>query len=240
MDLRPFLEQFHDYLAPKLDVYEQAIYLYLIRHSRLLGQEEVTIGFKSARTRMACGVGTDGTPMSEATAYKKLSSLQSKRCIKIVQTEHVGRRMKVFLPNEIPGVIPEPIPAEQIDLEAMDFFAVPENRKLILEREGYRCFYTLKFLDESTAVLDHVVSRPEGDNSYRNVVAASREANNQKGRDPADVFLRRLYRDGFLSDDEFRDRLEVLGRLKRGELKPPRLGSAKGLEQTVNLRRAVR
>ena len=26
----------HDYLAPKLDTYEQAIYLYVLRHIRLL------------------------------------------------------------------------------------------------------------------------------------------------------------------------------------------------------------
>ena len=32
---------------------EQAIYLYVFRHSRLLGVEEVLIGFKSARKKMA-------------------------------------------------------------------------------------------------------------------------------------------------------------------------------------------
>lgn len=45
-----FFVQFQDFLAPKLDTYEQAIYLYIFRHSRMLGKPEVVIGFKSART----------------------------------------------------------------------------------------------------------------------------------------------------------------------------------------------
>jgi hypothetical protein len=64
MDAKATLEEFLDFLAPKLDVYEQAIYLYILRHGRLQGREEVTIGFKSARLRMALGIGaqrdTDG------------------------------------------------------------------------------------------------------------------------------------------------------------------------------------
>jgi hypothetical protein len=68
MDCKHFIEQFQDYLAPKLDTYEQALYLYIFRHSRLLGTDEVVIGFKSARARMACGIGEKGRPMSENTA----------------------------------------------------------------------------------------------------------------------------------------------------------------------------
>jgi len=60
MDLHEFIVQFQDYLAPKLDTYEQAIYLYVFRHSRLLEIEEVIIGFKSARIRIACGVVEKG------------------------------------------------------------------------------------------------------------------------------------------------------------------------------------
>ena len=56
-DIREFFEHFQDHLAPKLDTYEQAIYLYVFRHSRLLNLEEITIGFKSARHRLATGVG---------------------------------------------------------------------------------------------------------------------------------------------------------------------------------------
>lgn len=221
MDYREFIIQFHDYLAPKLDAYEQAIYLYIFRHSRLLGIDEVTIGFKSARTRMACGIGEKGKPMSENTAYLKLVSLQEKKCIAILRTTHNGRALKLYLPSEIQGVVVEQQvqPPEQ-DLEAMDFFSVPENRLMLLKREGYRCFYTLQVLDSSNFIVEHVVSRPAGNNSYRNLVAASREANNKKGSSSAEDFFRRLYREGFLNESEFEVRLQKLAQLKAGELKP--------------------
>jgi hypothetical protein len=157
-----FFQQFQDYLAPKLDTYEQAIYLYVFRHSRFVGKDEAVIGFKSARARMAAGIGTDGTPMSEGSAYKKLSSLQAKGCIRIVQTEHKGSRIRLNLPKEIEGVVPsaQSSPVE-LDLETIDFFNDPEKRLAILKRENFRCFYTLRKLDQNSFVVDHVMSRPK-------------------------------------------------------------------------------
>ncbi|AKS23509.1 MAG: putative restriction endonuclease [Leptospirillum sp. Group II 'C75'] len=220
INLQEVLIQFHDYLAPKLDTYEQAIYLYIFRHSRLLGLDEVVIGFKTSRSRMACGIGEHGKPISEGTVYKKLSSLQEKGCLKILRTNHSGRKLRLFLPSEISGIIPSE-KEEKPDLETMDFFKVPENRLLLLKRENYRCFYTLQQLDEENFVVEHIISRPDGNNSYKNCVAASREANNKKGSASAEDFLRRLFREGFLSESEFRDRLHCLSLIKAGELKPP-------------------
>jgi len=137
--------------------------------------------------------------MSEGTAYKKLRSLQAKGAIELLRTEHTGSLVRVLLPAEIPGVIPPDDADEPLDIEEMDFFAVPENRALILAREDRRCFYTLTQLDESNFVIDHVVSRPQGGNGYRNLVACSREANNRKGAMAAVDFIRRLFRDGYLS-----------------------------------------
>ena len=221
MDLRKFIVEFQDYLAPKLDTYEQAIYLYIFRHSKLIGLDEVTLGFKSARSRIACGTGEKGKPMSENSAYKKLRSLEEKGVIKILRTEHTGRLIRLFLPHEIPSMIPQEKEKTKINIEDMDFFEVPENRLSILEREKHRCFYTLFKLDEKNFVNDHVVSRPDGNNNYRNVVAASREANNKKGSMHAEDFIRKLYREGYLNQTEFDDRMLHLQRLKAGELKPP-------------------
>jgi hypothetical protein len=64
------------------------------------------------------------------------------------------------------------------------------------------------------------VSRPHGDNSYRNVVAACRQCNNRKGSSDAEDFLRVLYRENILSHDDFEQRLFHLYRLKIGELRP--------------------
>lgn len=67
-----------------------------------------------------------------------------------------------------------------------------------------------------------VVSRPAGENCYRNVVAACRQCNNRKGSSTAEDWLRTLYREGFLKAPDFQDRLSHLERLRAGELKPPR------------------
>jgi len=221
IDLERFIVQFQDNLAPKLDTYEQAIYLYIFRKSRLLGLDEVTIGFKTARSRLATGIGEKGKPMSENSCYSRLSSLEEKGCIKVIRTNHAGRLLRLSLPSEIPGVIPPAAQERVVDIEAMDFFGDPANRLLILKREDYKCFYTLQELDKDNFIVEHVVSRPAGNNSYRNCVAASREANNKKGNTPAEDFLRRLFREGYLNESEFQGRIHALDQLQDGQLKPP-------------------
>lgn len=220
IDLERFFVQFQDHLAPKLDTYEQAIYLYIFRKSRLLGVDEVTIGFKTARSRLATGIGEKGKPMSESSCYSRLSSLEEKGCIKVIRTNHAGRLLRLSLPSEIPGIIPPVAQEHVVDIEAMDFFGDPANRLLILKREDNKCFYTLQKLDKDNFIVEHVVSRPAGNNSYRNCVAASREANNKKGNTPAEDFLRRLFRGGYLNETEFQGRMQALAQLKDGQLKP--------------------
>ena len=222
MDVEQVLKDFQDHLAPRLDTYEQAIYLYLFRHTRLVGVEEAVIGFKSARRRMACGIGEKGKPMSENTAYEKLQSLQKKGCIVILDSNRDGRRIRFNLPSEIPGVVVIPEIPGPPDLETEDFFELEENRSRILAREGHRCFYCLRELTGDNYVVEHVVSRPAGANGYRNVVAACRQCNNRKGPSTADDWLRKLYRDGFLEAAAFQDRLSHLEQLRAGELKPPK------------------
>lgn len=94
---------------------------------------EVIIGFKSARIRIACGVGERGRPISESTAYLKLGSLQEKVCITIIRTTHSGRALKVHLPHEISGVISVVQSEIEQDIEQVDFFTIPENRFLLLK-----------------------------------------------------------------------------------------------------------
>ncbi len=221
-DVIEFFCQFQDFMASKIDVYEQAIYLYLFRHSRLIGKNSVVVGFKSERTRLATGVGENGKPMAEHTAYLKLTSLAQRGFLNIIDTTHKGKHVSVLLPHEIPNLISEiEEVSRQLDLEDMDFFNDPVNRVLILKRENYRCFYTLKKLTAETFVVEHVVSRPDGNNGYRNCVAASREANNKKGSLSAEDFIRSLYRDDYLNTFEFQGRMRALQELQDGLLKPP-------------------
>ena len=220
MDVKKVIEDFQDYLAPILDTYEQAIYLYVLRHSRLQGKAETIIGFKSARRKMAFGVGEKGKPMSEGTCYEKLRSLESKGCINIVDKERDGTRIRLLLPSEISGLIPQEQPIQELSLDEMDFFNVPENRPAILRREGNKCFYCFRALNPDNYVIEHVTSRPEGNNTYRNVVAACRDCNNRKGNTSADDFLRGLYRSGYLSATDFEVRSDTLTQLRNGDLKP--------------------
>jgi hypothetical protein len=166
--------QYQDHLAPKLDMYEQAIHLYILRHTVVESKREEVIGFKSARKKLAFGTGKAGTPPSEGVIYEKLRGLAAKGCVEILGSE----------------------------------------------REEWHCFYCLAQLDENNHVIEHVVSRPEGDNSFRNTVAACRQCNNRKSDSAAADFLRVLYREGILSGDEFPIRISLLERLQRGELPP--------------------
>ncbi|MHB8140803.1 MAG: HNH endonuclease [Vulcanimicrobiaceae bacterium] len=212
--------QFQDHLAPRLDMYEQAVYLFILRHTVVEGKREDIIGFKSARKKLAFGIGKASTPPSEGVIYEKLRTLEAKGCVKVVGSERLGTRVRIVLPSEIQGVLPVATVIASADLEGLDFFALPENRKMILEREEWRCFYCIAKLDENNHVIEHVVSRPDGDNSYRNVVAACRRCNNRKSDSRADDFLRSLYREGSLSGDELSVRLTLLQKLSTGLLKP--------------------
>jgi HNH endonuclease len=222
MDVKKTFEDFEDYLAPKLDTYEQAIYLYVFRHSRLQGRDDVLVGFKSARKEMAFGIGERGKPMSEGTCYEKLRSLEQKGCVRILASEHKGTRVEVKLPAEIPGIVPVSEEGLAAKVEEEDFFTVSDNRTRIFLREGGRCFYCLRVIDSSTFVIEHVENRRTGGNGYRNVVAACRSCNNRKNDSTAAELLRQLYRSALLSEEEFAARTAALQELSDGQLKPPR------------------
>jgi hypothetical protein len=211
---------FQDHLATGLDTYEQAIYLYLFRHTTLKGQSEITVGFKSARKKMAFGVGEKGKPMAEGTCYEKLRSLQTKGFLKIVGAERSGTRITVHPPSVVFGQTGLPAEAVPLDIEDLDFFEISENRQAILERENSKCFYCLAQLNASNYVIEHVVSRPQGSNSYRNLVSACLICNNRKGHRSAEEHLRTLFREGFLGESDFAARIKALTSLRNGELKP--------------------
>jgi hypothetical protein len=221
LDIEREFKDFQDWLAPRLDTYEQAIYLYVLRHGPLLGQDEVVIGFKSARRKIALGIGEAGKPMSEGTCYKKLRSLEAKGCLRILGSERDGTRLRLNVPSQIPDLIPAPLPSAAAELEQVDFFGDAAARLRIVAREGGTCFYCRRALSPASYVIEHVVSRPAGNGSFRNVVAACRECNNRKGAFDAAEHVRDLYRRALLSAEEFDDRMNALDQLQRGLLLPP-------------------
>jgi hypothetical protein len=186
----------------------------------LAGVNEAVIAFKSARKNMAFGTGKAGTPPSEGAIYSKLKGLSSKGFIEILASERTGTRIRIYTPFEIEGLIRLVSEDAYISLEDADFFAEPAYRGLILDRDGHRCFYCLKAVDQNNYVIEHVISRPIGTNSYRNLVASCRTCNNRKDAGLADDYLRLIYREGLLSLGEFQDRQHHLELLRQGELKP--------------------
>ena len=74
--------------------------------------------------------------MSEGTCYEKLRSLQAKGCLEIISVERNGSRSFVCGSRKRSPVVVEPTFQSVVGLEDMDFFAVVENRSLILAQEG--------------------------------------------------------------------------------------------------------
>ncbi len=220
IDARTALEEFQDHLAPTLDVFEQAVYLYILRHSRLIGKPRLTVELKSARLKIAKGLGKRGSHLGARTFFDKLQSLDAKGCVKLMGQRSDAPDVRVFLPSEIPGIIGGAGAAAEADLERADFFNVPEKRRLIIKREESRCFYCLKKLNDSNTVIDHVSPRPAGHDGYRNVVAACRRCNNRKGDSSGEDLLRVLYREGCVGADLLGDRLAALQDLREGRLRP--------------------
>ena len=158
--------------------------------------------------------------MSDNVCYKKIKNLQSKGCIKILDTVREGTKLRAFLPSEMPGVIQGEDEPRLLSIDEMDFFNGEANRNAILHREKWHCFYCSCQLSESNYVIEHVQSRPDGDNSYKNIVAACRQCNNRKGANSAEDFLRQIYIDRILTQEELREVLQKLEKLRNGRLKP--------------------
>ncbi len=221
MDLQKALKDIVDYAEPKMDVYEFAIYMFLFRHTRLIDKESDIFGFKTLRKTLVIGVGEKNTPMSEGTCYDRLKSLKTKGFIDVVDSVFKGQKIKVYLPEEISGLIPDITISEVTnDINEIDFFTNSGFRQKILDRENWKCFYCFKNLNGENHVIEHVVSRPAGDNSYKNLVAACRTCNNKKDNLLASDFVRKLYRDQFISEIEFQTITENLIKLSNGDLKP--------------------
>jgi len=205
-------QEIEDILFPhyNLDVWERALYYYLLRHTKLHGVESATIPLSQIVTALN---------LSESKAREAIRSLDKKGCIQIEQTKH-GHIVRVLLPQDLGLKYIKPhIP--EIDLEQIDFFKNREYIEALRKREQGRCFYCLKEISKDNCELDHVVSQVNrGDNSYRNIVATCHRCNTQKGDEAAESYIRSLFRKNLLSETEFEDRIKAVNTLRAGELKP--------------------
>jgi hypothetical protein len=208
-----------DFLVPMLDTYEQALYHYILRHTLLVGRDSAIIAVKTAN--IGLGKSKVGSQPSESQKSKKLRTLVDKGCIEIVGRSYRGTEVRPIFPKDIPGLIPEAVEIKKPNIETIDFFEGRVHVGALLEREEGKCFYTLQKINQENCVLDHVVPQSKGgDNSYRNIVAASFDANSSKGDKNAEDFARELYRSGLLNLSEMNHLLERIEDLQEGKLIP--------------------
>ena len=125
-----------------------------------------------------------------------------------------------FIRDTTLGLVPKE-DESTVSKERDDFYSDAENRVRILEREQRACFYCLRKLTSENFVIDHIVSRPNGDDSYSNVVASCRSCNSRKSNREATDYLRTLFRDNLLNPTEFEARIALLEQIKSGQLVPP-------------------
>jgi len=218
------IEQFKEYLdhaVPILETTEQAIYLYVVRHTLLEDKDNVLVSISNAAKNNAFGLGSRGGTMGISATRDKVYTLQEKGFVKVVDSTPAGLRLQAVLPSDVPSIkkIEKEVEA-QIPLEKLDFYSDPVLRTKIREREGNRCFYSLQRITDENFTIDHVISRPEGQNTYNNLVATTKVMNTRKSNSKAEDFLRALFRDELLSETEFHERLKALEQLKAWELKP--------------------
>ena len=212
-DIEELIKTIEDQMVKNLalDTAETRLYYHLLRHSRLMGKHETLVSVEQLASSINC---------SKNLVKDRLKSLKQKGVIEIISTGWAGTQLKLFLPEEIPRALSEHTD-KQIDIEGIDFYNDPKYRPTIFERENCKCFYCLRSLSYGDYGLDHVNPQvSEGDNSYRNVVAACHTCNSSKGSRTGEEHLRNLYRRGFIGGDELEQALQKIERLRNGALKP--------------------
>lgn len=192
----------------ELDVWERCVYYRLLLQTQV-ATEPAIIGLAS---------GSRLTGMSEDKLRRTIRSMAAKGCIRITDRGRTGHVVHLLLPGDVES-LRAALVDQPLDIERIDFFEDRRYSRAILVRDGHACFYCGRALTPDNVVLDHVVaSVTGGDNSHRNIVSACHECNSAKQSEPAEDYLRRLYRRGVLSQADLGERLERLARLQRGEL----------------------
>lgn len=217
-------KDFEDLLAPQLSfsLSDRAVYSHLFRHSRLERKQR----FQFSIPWLAHGVG-----VSSKTARDAVRRLIARGVLYLVERNTQAHHVVCLrLPSEVRAVRagkiapyrPAPAPRAAVNLEEEDFLRTRPLRHAIHAREDGRCFYCLRPITCKRWCLDHVVPRAQsGRNSYRNLVSCCVDCNSKKGERPAEEFLRSLYRERRLNDDELTGRLRALDNLAAGKLIPP-------------------
>jgi hypothetical protein len=223
LDAVSLWRQVEDVVAPqlRLSVIDHLVYMHLLRHSHLEGKRR----FQFSILSLARNINLTTRPARDA-----VRRLAAQGVLRLVErSSKAGHVVEVRLPEEVRGMRAKAAArareatrkAASPNLEEVDFMKTLELRRAIHARESGRCFYCLRRVAARSKCLDHVVPRARvGCNSYRNLVSACMACNAQKGEQPAEEYLRWLFREHRLGEAELRDRFEALELLAAGKLRP--------------------
>ncbi len=201
-----------DRLVPVLQLKpeELAVYMHLLRHTRLVGRR---------RIRMSAQMLGRGICLSSTTARLKLHVLIRKRCLRVAHWGTQGHVLEVLLPEEITPHI-EPYVASAAREHRLTPESKKPRRRLLLAREhNGGCFYCGRRLARGRGWCDHIVPRAWGGSEEEwNLVMSCVECNLRKGQSDARDFLRTLHRQGRITEERLAERLRELdGRLRGRE-----------------------
>lgn len=223
IDARSLWKQVEDVVAPqlRLPVIDHLVYIHLLRHSRLEGKRRLRFSIPW----LARNINLTMRPAREA-----VRRLAARGVLRLVErSSRAGHVADVRLPQEVRGVCARAAArareaarkAGPSDIEEVDFLKTLELRRAIHTRERGRCFYCLRRVAPRSKCLDHLVPRARVScNSYRNLVSACMECNAHKREQPAEEYLRWLFREHRLGAAELRGRFEALELLAAGKLRP--------------------
>jgi 5-methylcytosine-specific restriction endonuclease McrA len=213
IDAKFLWKQVEDVVVPRLrlSVIDHVVYMHLLRHSHMEGKRRLRFSIPW----LAQNINLSTCPTRDA-----VRRLAACGVLRLVERSKQGHVAEVRLPEEVRGVrvqaraaarAREAARVDRSDIEQVDFVRTIELRRTIHARERGRCFYCLRRIPSRLECLDHVVPRVRvGCNSYRNLVSACMECNAQKGEQPAEEFLRWLFREHRLGAAELRGRFEAL------------------------------
>jgi hypothetical protein len=204
MDVERAIRDVEDVMFPqlRLDAWERVLYWHLFRHTILEGRPAVVIGIDPLSRR---------TGISTTKVRETLRSMAEKGCVTIDERTRVGHGIKLVLPEDMPGLVMLPGPTAPLDIEQVDFFAERRYLRPLMKRQDGRCFYCLRDLIAESSSLDHVVPQVAGgSDSYRNIVVVCHECNARKQAFQAEDYLRLLYREGILGQNDLKERQETL------------------------------
>ncbi len=186
-DLVKIFKEVVDYLSPLQTPTEQAIYNYLLRWSYFeTGKNKIQIGERTIAkevSKPAKGRLSKSKGLSYSTVRDGIRHLVKKGHIKILEIHHKGKIYEIKIPSEIKQSLElkkekKKTPKDEL---SEDYYKNPMNRKIIFERDNYKCHYCGQKVNENNATLDHKIPLSKGGtNSKDNLVVCCFECNSIK------------------------------------------------------------